>query len=115
MRASSLPPGGSVNPPVTKRYNALAPGLRGGSGGIFPPARPPKDLWQQFLQELNPAFRCLLATSARLREIHAHGWTLAIHPEWLRTVARRRNELSAALTRVHNGSPKAIHLVELGQ
>lgn len=115
MRASSLPSGGSVNPPVTKRYNALASGLGGGTGGIFPPARPPKDLWEQFLQELNPAFRCLLATSARLREIHPHGWTLAIRPEWLRTVGGRRNELEDALTRIHGGSPKDIHLVELGQ
>ena len=115
MSQSSLPSGGSVNPPVVKRYTTLVRGARCRDGGIFPHAEPPKTIWEVFLRELTPSFRCLLTINACLREIHDHGWTLAIRREWLSTVQRRRDELEKALTRIHNNSPKVVHLVKLGQ
>lgn len=115
MPGSSAAHGGSVNRPFTNCNNLLALGVSGGSGGILPPARPPADQWEQFLALLLPSTRLLLSTRARLRQIHAHGWTIAVAPEFVRVMAERRDRLESALTRMHGGSPKTVHIVELGQ
>lgn len=115
MAGSSAAHGGSVNHPVTNRNNLLALGIGGGSGGILPPARPPANQWEQFLALLLPSMRLLLSTRARLRQIHAHGWTIAVAPEFVRFISEDRQRLESALTRMHGGSPKTIHIVELGQ
>lgn len=76
--------------------------------------RPRGHGWDVFLWELHPAIRAALIRS-RLREVHLHGWTIAVPAEHMLIIARRRDELEAALTRAHGGSPKCVHLVELGK
>jgi hypothetical protein len=72
--------------------------------------------WDAFMQEVPPAPTLLLiGAKARLREVHPHGWTIAVTSDWVKTVGEHRRDLEAALTRLHGGSPKCIHIVELGQ
>lgn len=107
---SSAAHGGSVNPVVTFRYSPLA------LGRLLPrPAAPGSD-WERFCREVNPSLGMLLiAAHARLRQVHPHGWTIAAAASHLPQLGQKRDELEAALQRLHGGSPRAIHLVELGQ
>lgn len=106
---SSAAHGGSVNPFVTNRYKPLA------LGGLLPRAAAPGTDWERFCRECGPALGMLLIDAhARLRQVHPHGWTIAAAQSHLQVLGRRRDALEAALTRLHR-SPKAVHLVGLGQ
>lgn len=116
MDRSSPGYGHSVNHTVAKRYESLARGAVRGSRSLLGPAPTPKELWDEFLWQLEPTLTlAVIASKARLREAHPHGWTLAVPEAHLQILCRRRDRLEAALTRAHNGSPKCVHLVELGK
>lgn len=107
---SSPAHGGSATPSVTKLYSPLA------LDRLLPrPAAPGSD-WERFCRQVNPSLGMLLiAAHARLRQVHPHGWTIAAAASHLPQLGQKRDELEAALQRLHGDSPRVIHLVELGQ
>lgn len=83
---------------------------------ILPPPSAATDDWGRFMRAVRPGMgMALLADRVRLREIHAHGWTIAVPAKSLKFYSSRKDQLEAALTRVYGGSPKVIHVVELGK
>ena len=82
----------------------------------FGPPPSDQELWKAFVFELDPALTlAVISDRPRLREIHLHGWTIAVPQAQLKFYGKHRDRLEAALQRVHNGSPKCVHLVELGK